>query len=570
MTRSKNSQRGSGSGSRSTSTDGAVGTRARLVGKPAPRHHHHSVDFDDDDLALARELEEEYYEERYENDDENEDLVMMPLGLANLAARVESLDIQVAALKRQASGGSDSSWSEIASEWSAVSAAESAWTVAGDDAAPVTTSPPRRQSSWGTDDAALARALQHEEWGLAKPTAAARVSKPPPRSSPPSPAVALGADALERLRDTCGLCVVCRESIALVAWEPCGHVALCEACQEQCTGNSRFQCVVCATPGAPVKLLRPSDVPLDELEDATYLPTNWSGLRLAASDGAFEESAAANSSRVHADALAGSRVLTKPSYRKAKRAVAKLSRLDEGHAHHGSAWAATHPWMAASQEAAERAEKEWADANRRRQMPRTRRVAWSGGKALRVPIDTKPDAAQIRRIRYGAAWGVDDHSVDDPPFDASRGRWTPGRWMSAPVDYATRSAARLAASAPLADLAKWPPREHRVSKADLIRWREHERSAVAEARKAAAEEGQQARAYLGKVAREAEVSARALGGDCRECGRQRACMLAVHCGHATLCRPCWEVEPAADRTCRECGASCRLALQLFKPLEFES
>ena len=69
----------------------------------------------------------------------------------------------------------------------------------------------------------------------------------------------------------------------------------------------------------------------------------------------------------------------------------------------------------------------------------------------------------------------------------------------------------------------------------------------------------------------AAAVAMAAGSACAACGERDACMLELKCGHACLCRECWEADAAgpgaaARRPCAQCGGALERghAIQLFR------
>jgi len=152
---------------------GVVNPTLRKPGTSQPRIY---TAEDDDDYALARDLDRALRgtgdvlhmdDDDKAEADELDDCALDDAEfrvLSSLGSRVAELSTATFALKRQSSGDSES-WSEVASEWSVVSAAESAWMTVADEPVP-TPLVPTRTRSWGTtaDDAAFARKLQMEEW----------------------------------------------------------------------------------------------------------------------------------------------------------------------------------------------------------------------------------------------------------------------------------------------------------------------------------------------------------------------------------------------------------------------
>ena len=142
--------------------------------------------------------------------------------------------------------------SDATLEWDVVSADESVWTdpLASIDVV---------SSSWDdctADDAALARAIQDEEWA---PTLRLGVRRPRRAPGAGSGAARLGAlQPSERraLEARLGACVVCHEHACTVAFEPCGHLATCATCAAEiaCAYGGR-RCIICRTPGEAVHLL---------------------------------------------------------------------------------------------------------------------------------------------------------------------------------------------------------------------------------------------------------------------------------------------------------------------------
>jgi hypothetical protein len=102
------------------------------------------------------------------------------------------------------------------------------------------------------------------------------------------------------------------------------------------------------------------------------------------------------------------------------------------------------------------------------------------------------------------------------------------------------------------------------------------KSDVAALYQQAREEAEHHRHLIREATEQAVSLAAGTGGTCRACGEQPACMLALDCGHVTLCRTCWEGDLPRDvgggggggarrKRCAECGGDYQEAVQIFKP-----
>ena len=293
MTRSHNSQRGCSSSARQPRASAKIYSSRFFI--------------DDDDLVLARENvwnascdhhQDEHAEELFEDE-------ISALGL----------DYLTISLGSQSDPDDDDEWSDVVSEWSVVSAAESAWTTASC----MESDPPT--TSWTlTDDAELARAIQLMEWGLLNPNTQPKKSHVLRPREPPA------VQAPDAWRQACGLCVVCMESVALIAWEPCGHLALCGACHSQLTGEARMHCVICRCAGSPTPLLQPLLVPIQGADHGGSIYGEL-GLCLAASDGRLEAVAGGTifTYRKCVEELEKTR-LNKREWRKTKRVLTRMKK----------------------------------------------------------------------------------------------------------------------------------------------------------------------------------------------------------------------------------------------------
>lgn len=205
-----------------------------------------------------------------------------------------------------------SEWCSVAghSEWSAVSAAETEWTTLADD---VPLSGEAEAGSWPADET-LARSLHARELAQFRGGTLARAAAGSSRR--------LQRATLELLIERCGLCLVCHESIALVAWEPCGHLACCHACAVKWTEHARGddRCIVCRCPGAPTGLLR--SVGRDSLVRSLSIEASSGALRAPMPD-------YTNVHALKAEAGAQGR-MTKPDLRRLKREMNALGRMRHG------------------------------------------------------------------------------------------------------------------------------------------------------------------------------------------------------------------------------------------------
>lgn len=584
---------------------GVVNPTLRKPGTSQPRIY---TAEDDDDYALARDLDRALRGTEMDDDDPNpfrslaRDIPGMDdddkaeadelddcalddaefLVLSSLGNRVAELSTATVALKRQSSGDSES-WSEVASEWSVVSAAESAWTTVADEPVP-TPLVPTSTRSWGTtaDDAAFARKLQMEEWDSLLParpsmnasSAFARKSRRLAHLAPAPPCrPSVAPAALRQLREACGLCVVCREAVALVAWEPCGHLALCEACHDQIPAYQRDHCVVCRTQGHPVYLLRPCDaggawsapparVAAAEEEEAAVEEAAraeddefdlllGAGLSVSADDGTL-----GTLHPVFSRALAEREIAragvgeSKLAYRRAKRQInARAKAVKRSGFMHSEEFEVNHPFLAPFEEARRWREEQEVRAAKQRVLAR----GWT---------------------RHSSSW----HYRQPRLIQMARQRRT-----------LSRDEQRLHAQ----HMNARDPENAARRKAEARKVHLGTKRTVKELLKSARVEEEERELMLRRAATTAEHVSKSMGGACRACGEREACMLALRCRHVTLCRECWECgggmaegkqpEPheahggkgratgsggggGAWAACLECGGECKLAIQIFRPL----
>lgn len=583
----------------------------------------------DDDYDFARELDalgkawkihddnDETEEEQEVAETEEEQEVAEQVGhlmpLAELAGRVDALGAMAVQLRRQLSGCSDGeSWvcddsTCSAAEWSLVSAGESEWSTVFDAIATTSVDAPAQAMShmdvpapattpWGDDDAALARALQEEEWGLlARRTSQSKsrrsVGARTSRGALSQSVAFVAKSTLAQLRECCGLCVVCRDSLALVVWEPCGHLALCEACLEQMPKvDGRSCCVVCRTEGVPLRLIRPA-------EDAHGEWSQLRGLSLSAESGKLEHLVPRHSWTVAADQLREERRLTKLEYRRAKRALSRVAKVGKV-AIRDKGWEERHPWIEdgwqhLQRQRQEEWDRQYPQVALERQLHEARRAAWCNTRCYGA---SKRDARPVR-----ASWINQRYLPWYPPP-------LPRASHAAHVMQAVReeTLAKATHVVRLVDSVLDGKRcAQSLSKSMLRCARAEEQARVAEARREAAGEAERTRSLLAKTVAEVQTRSQSLGGVCRVCEKRRACMLVVCCGHVTLCRECWEADGRAiapgleavdeedeaaapsvqnagkepiekmvstrmnepRRRCLECGRSSMLALELFRPLD---
>ena len=497
---------------------------------------------EDDDVRLAYDLmhgEDAYLEEAYGEeaymDEEYHDSAALDDAFLDLCALPDSVDGRLSGsvllLKHQASGSSSGSWQDVVSEaapseWSAVSAAESSWEAPTDAPLPPG---PTHVLSWNLDDdAALARRLQQEEWDSLLPASSRKHSERSAldstfhmadRQVPASASAAMvAASAMSRLRAQLGRCVVCRDSLALIAWEPCGHLALCGSCYEQIDQRQRHACVLCRTPGEPIHILQPrcheknSTTCQDATDDDVWENNGWGaewgaghggvGLRVDADNGCLE-CALPRSYHDEAEKLRRE-TPSKLAFRRAKRALNQLGKLK--HARRSHNFHDQHPWM-------EQEVRCW------RPYGCVRRMAWQG-----YADYMSPQALLEELQTHGVQRLIFTHG------DASQQQW-------------------------FASFAK-------KKIASLCIWAKYQRVQLASAAKAEEAERQ---AWLRRVARQAEKVSDKVCGTCRACHERSACMLVLRCGHITACRECWEAQKEFKR-CAECGGESKLALQIFRPL----
>ncbi len=375
--------------------------------------------------------------------------------------------------------------SDAASEWDVVSADESVWTdpLASTDAAP---------SPWDdctADDAALARAIQDEEWA---PTLRLGARLGARRNAPAAGGGLARLGALQpserrALEARLGACVVCHEHACTVAFEPCGHLATCATCAAEiaCAYGGR-RCIICRTPGKAVHLL-------DGIE-ATVQLVGAPRVELAAAAGPLprpEPLSCANALFV----------------RRKMRALRRQERAlpSDTERHYDLFSPCCHNYRY----------------------------------ACRLPRSTWTPVVRRCNPWLGCGYGL----------GRSSNLWQPS---DAPIAQLHSKEALRAARRAL------------KSRRDACRVERAEERELARAQQRA-EAAELARALAAAVA----VAA---GSACAACGERDACMLELKCGHASLCRECWEADHAAGpgaaarRPCAQCGGARERghAIQLFR------
>ena len=131
--------------------------------------------------------------------------------------------------------------------------------------------------------------------------------------------------------------MVCRESVALIVWEPCGHLALCEDCHGRLEGSSRHYCVVCRSQGEPHRLLRTH-------EPGPYACRADMGLRVSA-HGGLVEAGESGYYRQRAEELKSEKsTLGKAEFRRMKRTLSRM-RKQLTTARSTNTFGRNHPWL---------------------------------------------------------------------------------------------------------------------------------------------------------------------------------------------------------------------------------
>ena len=413
-------------------------------------------------------------------------------------------------------------WIEVdgaASEWSVVSSAETAWSCIADEQSEASGTP------W-EDDAALARRLQEEEWEAAGALgslrkgggAIATAQRRWRRRGTPLPVVP--EETRASLVDHYGMCVVCSDSVATVAWEPCGHLCMCAGCLMRLEDTNRalsFACVVCRTPGTATNLLA----------------AERGGADPSPRDGATVD---AKSGRVRATAT----VEELCGYRHGQASLTdSLARLGSG-----------------SSKLGHRRAKRM--LNRLTVCPRVVRLG---------RVETWRELYAWRDVSPRTTRPLNTYVLHSAPqlVDALMG----GIAIASPSAHsADRAGVHFSAS-----------RDVAVSKAALRRHAEEHRRERRQLEGLFRHEAEQQRQRLAAVAAAAKSLA-ALGGACSSCGERRASMLALECGHVSLCRECWLASPGhsgpsagggADTSkpsglcCPVCARTSKVAIQLYRP-----
>jgi len=478
---------------------------------------------------------------------------------------------------------SDSGRSDDASEWSAVTAAETTWPVdwviidGAEDS-----SDAWRSSDESTDnDALIARLLYEEQCdGWLQPArqqqqASAVVTTvgsiaPPTNSSaagfacfsvlkgrPQTPR--LGSALGITLRARLGACIVCYESLATVVMEPCGHLALCSACHTSwaCShGQHGGSCVYCRTPGNGIHLLA-SPAPINTLtQGATDYSADADPVSVRLTDGLvtvapFDGQQASEPTHV-----------STVEFRKAKRFLRRHERSKAHPPNRAGAGGVIAKWVRMEEERDgwveyARALLKWkaekAELRRSRAMlksPDLQRREEAIGQASTLPH--RSFRWRVSRPSGQWKWAMSPAKgaefllrLDPPRPDVPVGRR--GNYF-----INSQQTGRPIAGSKQGAMSKLV-RHYRLQEAD----RRSKRGELAAHRKASMVEAYRARDAAVALARSSDL--------CLGCGDAEASMLSYPCKHIALCRPCWEAKPRHDEACAKCGGACNLALCVRRP-----
>ena len=481
-----------------------------------------------------------------------------------------------------------------ASEWSVVTSAETDWV----DVAMLATG----TASWeSSNDAAIARMLQDLEWDAVCRASAWQRTWDAAAQAGSVHALPLDADApascavtasrptephvpravTQRLVETCGTCVCCYAAVALVAFEPCGHVATCAACTltlQQNESHCRAYCVICRTQGKPTSLLRldRSDAPHEAhaAEAAPFVTLCTSGAVHAANTDEHADETLVR--KLSAELrLADAERLNKLALKRFKRQLRAMERQRHG------VWSprreappfyardvpstSTRPWM-------------WyhSDGGRAKRFGTGHHQRWVGRHEIRLYWRSRLSSAAERGPSHEHVDAVTrDYTqrAKVPPaiFHAVHDAGQTDRYYFQTRATAVQRGAAAAAAAPVRRRDETPGiwrGELRVAAAGQRQLLLTKRRELTALRAAAAQRARAARARVAHAVDAAAALADVVGRACRCCGRADACMLSLGCGCVRTCRACWLAtahERRASPSCAECGAAdAGPAVELFR------
>ncbi len=440
--------------------------------------------------------------------------------------------------------------SDVASEWSVVTSAESSWVVEWHDSI----MPPSAiaLASWPEETACdfdIAATLQHDE-RISSGIARFRLSRR-----------AVGARELMRvpvdgLMARLGNCVVCSENVATVLMEPCGHLALCGACSESWT---RSTCVICRCPSKALNLLSGvTPHPCGSVSVSLAVKRSPSsgeiGIRLWLGLRALPHASVGVNVRV-ADGLVSIPSIETGIERLADRAnrTTKLDlrrRMRQADRQRRQASGVGNPLMAGGVHGkrAWQAEKDAAWERYYEHCARWRCLR----NRCRAALCEQPQAWRGRVSELHAL--IKQANAARPGFD--RRRFRPCLWDAAfeHVGMSGHHCRHQGASA-ASQFARKRNSAHAKAREAKREWDEE--------RRIIRQERQELKAEAHAAATEVvTVAARMVEGplECAACGEAEACMMHLPCRHVALCQHCFDATWQAHAPCARCGTASHVTL----------
>jgi hypothetical protein len=345
---------------------------------------------------------------------------------------------------------------------------------------------------------------------------------------------------VDALTQRLGACIVCRDSVATLLMEPCGHLALCGACYESWAarcGARSSSCVYCRTPGTAIQLISRAtagDSAGDLISVCVRLTDGLITTHSSIGETSREDSKTRN--------------LTL-DYKRAKRNVYReaSSHPVPDFARRVSTEEDPGGWMQY-----ERDLQSW-----KRRTAKRRALLAAVQSADRATRDAAIQEFEQTCSQYYSvgrrAWWRQNVVSSVPPALVVKLLSMPSRRPDLPIClkpvYHYYSKRKV-----------WVGEQKHKLQSQLDKTRFQRRQASkwrAENSKASA-----------AVVTDALATALSLVDTdtaCIDCGCNEACMLAHPCQHVALCRPCWEARPRENETCARCGVQSKYALCVRRP-----
>jgi len=353
--------------------------------------------------------------------------------------------------------------------------------------------------------------------------------------------------------------------------EPCGHLALCGACNKNGNRNrGDATCVLCRTPGRALHLLS------NELWDGTYDVSDAPCISLADGSVTLPTMEEELRSLVPASGRWDKGCSPKLDLRRKKREIAQRSRqtLSTKTQHtictRGEVNLAL--WSQTSALAGGRHGK--------RAQAALEAQSWADyGRAVsRWKADIKWSRAQLRQL--GPAVGHSEEAAPHHLFTALHGRnwgWNRRNGLRSMLHRQAKLPRPILGRSWLVNnlLQRQRPRSSPFQSRHG-RGTDTRRFALQTVR-AQAEKEADHRAYLRRQRKEVEEEAAAMAEatvaaaheislssrECATCEAAEACMVHLACRHIALCRPCWEASPSCE--CPRCGEHSGVVLCVHRP-----